>query len=411
MDYLCKCHQKSLVSWFTEAYTAIAQACHYGLQVLLALPQQIQLLEEIMGSQYLAFVGTLNREAPYFQGARGRGLAVYSFDEDTLEVQKLDEAPEIENPTFLSVDAGGTLIYANSEIFGWKEGLVTAFRFDREAQRLIYLNMQPTLGSITAHNAVARDNRKLLVANYGMGGGGPDQAVVVYGVRDDGGLTPPISSVAHEGAGPDAGRQERSHAHSVTELAGNVVVVADLGTDSLVSYRLSDGGALQPLAVAKTAPGAGPRHIAVHPNGEFLFVMNELNSTISSFAIDSHTGKLTAIDEQPAVPEENCAENHCADIQISPDGRFLYGSNRGHDSIVAFETDPASGRLSHVGFFPCGGATPRNLAFTPSGRHLFCANQNSDRISIFERDVQTGSLMNTDVTIEIGTPMCVRIVR
>jgi 6-phosphogluconolactonase len=139
--------------------------------------------------------------------------------------------------------------------------------------------------------------------------------------------------------------------------------------------------------------------------------MNELNSTISSFAIDSHTGKLTAIDEQPTVPEENRAENHCADIQISPDGRFLYGSNRGHDSIVLFETDPTSGRLSHVGFFPCGGATPRNLAFTPSGRHLFCANQNSDRISIFERDVQTGALMNTDVAIEIGTPMCVRIVR
>lgn len=364
-----------------------------------------------MGSQYIAFVGTLNREAPYFQGARGNGLAAYSFDEETLEVQKLDEAPEIENPTFLSVDAGGTHIYANSEIYGWKEGLVSAFRFDREAGTLTYLNMQPTLGSITAHNAVTRDNRKLMVANYGMGSGGPDQAVVVYGIRDDGGLAPPITSVAHEGTGPNESRQERSHAHSITELAGGIVVVADLGTDSLVSYRLSEGGALQALALTKTAPGAGPRHIAVHPNGEFLFVMNELNSTISSFAIDSHTGKLTAIDAQPAVPEENLEENHCADIQISPDGRFLYGSNRGHDSIVVFETDPASGKLSQVGFFPCGGATPRNLALTPSGRHLFCANQNSDRISIFERDVQTGALMDTEVTIEIGTPMCVRIIR
>lgn len=152
---------------------------------------------------------------------------------------------------------GGTLIYANSEIFGWKEGLVTAFRFDREAQLLIYLNMQPTLGSITAHNAVARDNRKLLVANYGMGGGGPDQAVVVYGIRDDGGLTPPISSVAQEGTGPNEGRQERSHAHSGTELAGNVVVVADLGTDNLLSYRLSDRARCShwPLPRLRQVPG------------------------------------------------------------------------------------------------------------------------------------------------------------
>jgi 6-phosphogluconolactonase len=367
--------------------------------------------QENMSSQYLVFVGTLNREAPYFQGARGNGLAVYSFDEDTLAIEKLDEAPEIENPTFLSVDASGTYIYANSEIFGWKEGLVTAFRFDRQSNSLSYLNMQPSLGSITAHNTISRDNRKLVVANYSMGNGGPDQAVAVYGIRDDGGLTPPISSLAREGTGPDRDRQERSHAHSVTELDGQVIVVADLGTDSLVAYRLALDGAMQEIAVTKTAPGAGPRHVAVHPNGQFLFVMNELNSTISSFAFDTHNGKLTAIDAHPAVPEESSAENHCADIQISPDGRFLYGSNRGHDSIVVFETDPASGRLSLVGFFPCGGATPRNLALTPSGRHLFCANQNGDRISIFERDLQTGTLMDTDIFIDIGTPMCVRIVR
>jgi 6-phosphogluconolactonase len=364
-----------------------------------------------MGSKYLTFVGTLNRETPYFQGARGNGLSVYSFDEETLAVEKLAEAPEIENPTFLSVDAGGTHIYANSEISGWKEGLVTAFRFDRATNALTYLNMQPSLGSITAHNAVSRDNRKLLVANYSMGNGGPDQSVVVYGLRDDGGLTPPVASVTQAGTGPIAARQERSHAHSVTELAGNIVIVADLGADNLFSYRLAEDGQLTLLATSKTAPGAGPRHVAVHPNGQFLFVMNELNSTVSSFAIDPHLGALTAVDAQPSIPAEFTEENYCADIQISPDGRFLYGSNRGHDSIVVFEIDPATGKLSQVGFFPCGGKTPRNLALTPSGNHLFCANQNADRISIFERDVQTGTLNDTGQTIDVGTPMCVRFAR
>jgi 6-phosphogluconolactonase len=362
-----------------------------------------------MGSQYLVFVGTLNREVPSYKNARGEGLLIYSFDEETLAIEKLAQVSDIENPTFLSVDANGSHVYANSEVAEWKEGLVSAFRFDREARTLTYINAQPTLGSIACHNTLTRDDRKLLVSNYGLGKEGPDQAVVVYGIRDDGGLTPPIASVALEGAGPNEDRQDRSHAHSATELAGNMVVVADLGTDSLITYRLTEGGSLHTLAVAKTVPDSGPRHVAVHPSGAFLFATNELNSTISSFALDSHTGKLTAIDSHSAIPESNRSQNACADIRISPDGRFVYGSNRGQDSIAVFEVDPASGMLSGVGFIPSGGETPRNLALTPSGRHLFCANQDSDRISIFERDAQTGGLTDTQVAIEIGTPMCVRI--
>jgi 6-phosphogluconolactonase len=367
--------------------------------------------EDAVDTQFLVFVGTLNREAPYFQGARGEGLSAYRFDEETLVVEKLANAPEIENPTFLSVAAGGNYIYANSEVFGWKEGLVTAFRFDRDAGTLTYINTQPTLGSITAQNAVTRDNRRLLLVNYGMGSGGPDQAVVVYGLRDDGGLTPPLASAARTGTGPNTDRQERSHAHSVTEVADNIVIVADLGTDSLASYRLTGDGALEPLTETKTTPGSGPRHVALHPNGRLLFVMNELDSTVASYAINTADGALTPCDVQPAVPAEAQSQNHCADIQISPDGRFVYGSNRGHDSIVVFDADPENGKLSLVNCFPCGGVTPRNLALTPSGRHLFCANQNSDRISIFERDILTGALTDTGHAIEVGTPMCVRIIR
>ena len=213
------------------------------------------------------------------------------------------------------------------------------------------------------------------------------------------------------GTGPDKDRQERSHAHSVTELPGNVLIVADLGSDSLVSYRLGNGGQLELLSVTKTVPGAGPRHVALHPNGRFLYAINELNSTIASYTVEGDSGRLTAIDAKSAIPDHLTAENHCSDIQISPDGRFLYGGNRGDDSIVVFETDPERGTLSQARFFPCGGATPRNLAITPSGRHIFSANQDADRISIFERDPDNGALKDTGKAIEIGTPMCVRFAR
>ncbi|TIV27682.1 MAG: lactonase family protein, partial [Mesorhizobium sp.] len=180
-----------------------------------------------------------------------------------------------------------TLIYANSEVFAWREGTVTAYRFDRATNSLAYINKQPSLGSITAHNTITHDGSKLLVANYGMGSGGPDKAVAVFGFAADGDLTAPLASVAHSGTGPNAERQERSHAHSVTEtIQGGIAIVADLGIDQLVSYRIEPAGALVKLASSALAPGAGPRHVALHPNGRFVFVMNELDSTVVSLALE-----------------------------------------------------------------------------------------------------------------------------
>jgi 6-phosphogluconolactonase len=366
-----------------------------------------------MAADCLLFVGSLNREAPYFQGARGVGLSVYALDEATGDTALLAEATGIDNPTFLSVSPDGTRLYAGSEIFGWREGLVSAWRYDRAARALAYVNMQPTLGSITAHNCLTRDGRHLLVANYGMGEGGPDRSVVVFGFGADGGLTPPAASVAHAGTvGPNAGRQERPHAHSITEtVGGGLAIAADLGLDRLITYRLTPAGGLEQAASLALAPGAGPRHVALHPNGRLLFVMNELDSTVASLSLDPVTGALALLDVKPAVPAEARDQNHCADIQISPDGRFVYGSNRGHDSIPIFAVDAGSGRLALVDYTPCGGSTPRNIALSPSGRLLFSANQNADRISIFARDAASGRLTDTGKAVAIGTPMCVRAVR
>ncbi len=352
------------------------------------------------------FVGSLNRAAPYFQGARGKGLAVFGLDEASLRVTLLAETDEVDNPSFLSVCADGKYVYTNSEVFAWREGVVSAYAFDRAAG-LRYLNKQPALGSITAHNAVTKDGSKLLVVNYGMGEGGPDQSLVVFGIGPDGALTAPLASAAHRGTGPNRERQERSHAHSVLELDGGILLVADLGIDRLVRYRLGEDGSLTRLGEQHAAPGAGPRHMVSDPAGRFVFVMNELDSTVASFALGPE-GELAPVDSKPAVPEAAKAGNHCADIQISPDGCFIYGTNRGHDSIAIFAVD--GGRLEPIGHVPCGGATPRNLALTPSGSLALSANQNADRVSIFARDAATGLLSDTGAAIEVGTPMCVKAV-
>lgn len=362
--------------------------------------------------KFTVFVGSLNREAPYFQGARGVGLSVHTFDEDTLETVQLAETNEVDNPTYLSVTPDGRHVYANSEVFVWREGVVTAYAFDHAAGALTYLNKQPTLGSITAHNWITKDGARLLVTNYGMGSGGPDRSVVVYGIEADGTLTTPLHSVAHSGSGPNAARQERAHAHSATEtVAGGTAIVTDLGTDALLTYSIGADGALSLRRETRLKPGAGPRHVALHPAGRLVFVMNELDSTVVSLALDNDTGDLTLLDTQSAVPAEARDSNHCADIQVSPDGRFVYGSNRGHDSIVIFAVDEQTGRLTLVDYAPCGGATPRNLCLTPTGRHLFSANQNSDRVTIFSRDADTGRLTETGRAIAVGTPMCVKMVR
>lgn len=365
-----------------------------------------------MAADCLLFVGSLNREAPYFQGARGVGLSVFALDEATGGTELLAETTAIDNPTFLSVSPDGSRIYANSEVFGWREGLVSAWRFDRTTRSLDYINIQPALGSITAQNCLTHDGRFLLVANYGMGQGGPNRSLAVFGIRDDGGLTPAVASVTHTGrTGPNAARQERGHAHSITETAGGgMAVAADLGLDELITYRIGPSGSLERMAAFALSPGAGPRHVAMHPNGRFLFVMNELDSTVASLSLDPVTGALALVDTHPAVPAGARDNNHCADIQISPDGRFVYGSNRGHDSIAIFAVDDGTGRLTLVDYTPCGGPTPRNLALSPSGSLLFSANQNADRIAIFARDATTGRLTDMEKAIAIGTPMCVRIV-
>ena len=360
-------------------------------------------------------VGSLNRENPYFQGARGPGLSVYVFDETMGATSLLQETRGVDNPTFLSVTPDGRHIYTNSEVFGWAEGLVSAFAMTPTPPRLRAVNMQPAMGSITAHSSFDATGRFLLVANYAMGVAedeGPGQAVVVFPVRPDGGLAPAVSSAAHTGRGPNAERQERAHPHCVRVSPDNrFAIVADLGLDALFAYPFdAETGKLgQPVRTDLTL-GSGPRHFLFHPNGRLALVVGELDSTVTSLRYDAASGGFDILDRVSVIPA-GTTENHSADIQLHANGRFCYVSNRGHDSIAQVALDPETGQLSTLGHTPCGGPCPRNLALDPSGRFLAVANQNGDNITFFAVDAGTGALGQARDPLAIGTPMCIKFAR
>lgn len=361
-----------------------------------------------MARQQLLFIGTLNRKVPYAPHANGEGLCVFAFDEDALRFRKLAAYPQVENPSFLSVTPDGRRIYANSEVAEWREGLVTAFAFDPDAARLDYLNTQPTLGNAAAHNVISADGRRLYVSNYGDGTGGPDRAFAVFDIRADGSLSPACGSAARLGSGPVGARQDRAHVHSVTEISPGLIVAADLGTDELACYRIGPDSTPQLLATTKTAPGAGPRHLALHPGSRLIFAINELDSSVTAYGFDPETGRLSLTDRCPTLPDGAEVENHPSELLISGDGHFLYAANRGHDSIAVIAVQSETGRLKLLGSVPCGGQVPRHLELSPSGRHLLVANQNSDRVAVLARDAESGALTDTGQALAIGTPMCLK---
>lgn len=363
----------------------------------------------------LAFVGTLNRLAPYVAAANGPGIAVFAFDPATGALAPRHEVGGVENPSYLTLDAAGRTLYAVSEVYGWHEGVVTAWRIARPGGMLTYINQQPTLGSIAAYVGCDRSGRWLLVANYRMGADGlrPPQAVVVYPIAPDGGLGPPAASVGHTGSGPHPTRQDGPHPHCALASPDNRhVLVADLGIDRIMVYRFDAAtGALAPAAqpFAALPPGSGPRHLAFDPAGRRLYAISELANTVTVFAWDAASGGLAPVQTVSTLPARWQGESHCSDLQFSPDGRFLYGANRGHDSIAVFAVDPVSGRLTPAGQYPTLGRTPRQFTPDPSGRFLLIANQNADAVVVLTRNAAGSGLTDSGQRGAVGTPMCVQL--
>lgn len=348
------------------------------------------------------YVGT------YTRNNRSQGIYHLTLDRRTGAMTAPQVAAPTTNPSFLAIHPNRRFLYAVGEMAsfaGKKGGAVSAFAIDPASGNLTLLNQQPTEGGWPCHLIVDRAGRYVLLANYGGGN------VAVLPIAADGRLGERTAFIQHTGKGPNPKRQEAAHAHSINlDPDGKLAFVADLGLDKIMVYRLDEQGRLLPHdpPFASVAPGAGPRHFAFHPTGRFAYVINELNSTVTAFAFDSQRGTLTTIHSVSTLPADFQGENTTAEVVVHPGGRFLYGSNRGHNSIAVFAISPADGRLTALGHTPSGGRTPRNFNIDPAGRCLLAANQDSDNVVSFLIDADTGALKPTGHSVEIPMPVCVK---
>jgi 6-phosphogluconolactonase len=277
---------------------------------------------------------------------------------------------------------------------------------DPETGRLEFLNKRPTHGTDPCHVLVDKNRSCVFVANFMSG------SVCVLPVREDGSLGEASEVIQHHGSSIDPIRQRGPHAHSVSlDAANRFACVPDLGLDKLMVYRFDPHrGRLEPNAVPWIAlkPGAGPRLVAFHPTGRFAYLINELDSTVAALSYDGGHGTFDELQIVPALPEGFHGASTCADVQVSPSGAFLYGSNRGHDSLVVYSIDQTSGRLTCVGHEPTQGEAPRGFGIDPTGSFLLVANQDSDTIVTFRIDRHTGKLLPTGQVTQVPTPVCVK---
>lgn len=355
----------------------------------------------------LVFIGTYTQTT-------SDGIYVCRFDGESGGLEPVSVVSGAENPSFLALHPNGSFLYASSEIQefeGERQGALYAYAIDAEAGRLEFINSIGSGGQGPCHVRVDATGRFLLAANYH--GGSVCVAPIGPTIPNRGGLEPLSCFIQHEGAsGVNPARQDRAHAHSINPDDQNRwVYVPDLGQDRVVIYEFdAENGTLAPAdpPYVEAEPGAGPRHFAFHPDGSRAYAINELGSTVTTFDYDSDSGALTATQTVSTLPTGFARANTTADIHVHPSGRFLYGSNRGHDSIAIFSVDAATGGLTALGHEPTRGATPRNFAIDPSGEFLLAANQDSDSVVSFRIDAETGALTPTGEVTDIPMPVCVR---
>ncbi len=353
--------------------------------------------------QLFVYVGTYTR-------GDSEGIYVYRMEPSTGALTHISTTSGIVNPSFLAIDPGQHHLYAVSEIAdsgGQRSGGVSAFSINPQTGELAYLNQQVTRGAGPCHLSVDQTGQYVLVANYGGG------SVAILPIKDDGRLGEATDFIQHEGSSVNPQRQEGPHAHSIIlDPANRYAFAPDLGLDKILIYRLDFAeGKLVPNDEpwVQVHPGAGPRHFAFHPNGKYAYVINELDSTVTAFTYHATDGILREIQTISTLPEGFEGRSHCADIHVHPSGKFVYGSNRGHDSIVIYSVDEETGELTCVGYESTQGENPRNFALDPTGTFLFAANQDTDNIVLFRIDPQTGELTAPGHVTEVPTPVCVKM--
>jgi 6-phosphogluconolactonase len=349
-----------------------------------------------------------------YTGAKSRGIYVSRFDSATGKLSEPQLAAETRNPSFLAVHPSPRFLYAVGEVDdtqGKRAGTVSAFSLDAKSGKLTLLNQQSSGGTGPCHLSVDATGKCVLVANYGSG------SIAALPLQPDGRLEAAATSIQHIGSSVNPQRQAGPHAHFIVPSPDNrFALTCDLGLDKVLTYQLDPVAAkitTNNPPFAAVAHGAGPRHLAFHPKGKFVYVINELALTVTTFSYDATRAAL--FEEQtistlpagyPATEKDSCAE-----IAVHPNGKFVYGSNRGHDSIAVFGVEAKSAKLALVQNESTQGKTPRHFAIDPTGRWLLAENQNSDSVVVFAIDLQTGKLKPTGQKLEVGSPVCAVFVK
>ncbi|MBN2410559.1 lactonase family protein [candidate division KSB1 bacterium] len=373
----------------------------FSLSMFCAFNTGFPLAGKESAKELTVYIGT------YTNGG-SEGIYIYSLDLSSGNLKYISAAKSAD-PSYLTLHPNKKFLYAVNELKeynGKPGGAVSAFSINPKTGGLTLINQQPSCGVYPCYLGLDKSGKYVYVANYGSGN------LAVLPVLKDGSLGEPSDTIQHFGKGINSENQEGPHAHCIdSDPDGNFILAADLGIDKLMIYKpdyKTDGLVSNQTPWIKIRDGAGPRHFCFHPNGKFLFLINELNSTMVSFAYDAQNGVLKEIQTVSTLPGDYSGHNSCADIHVSPDGRFVYGSNRGHDSIVIFAIDNKTGKLDLIGFEPTMGRTPRNFAIDPTGSYLLAANQNSNNIVVFKIDNSSGKPEPTGVSVNIPNPVCVK---
>ncbi len=333
----------------------------------------------------------------------GAGFSLARFDTDTGSLSRPEFLLEAREPAFFVLSAEGARLYTCNS--GTPGGL-SAYAVDPHTGHLTLLNRVLAGGGDTSFISLDRSGRHVLVANYDGG------SVAVFALRPDGSIGDWTAFDQHRGQGVNPVRQTHAYAHAIVlDPANQFALVPDLGLDKLFIYRFDEGtGSLAPHvpSYVPIAPGSGPRHVRFHPNGHWVYLINEIACTVEAFNWDARAGTLSPFQTISTLPADFKGANACAELEIHPNGRFLYGTNRGHDSVAVFAIDQVTGMLTPVELHPCGGRTPRNFAFDPTARWILLTNQDSGNAVVFRVDATSGRLTQTGDPVAVPAPFCER---
>lgn len=350
-----------------------------------------------MSNDQFAFIGTYTRLG-------SEGVYTLRLNGETGELTQVSVATGLENPSFVALDPSGDHLYAVSESSGFNgSGGITAFNVNRSTGELTQINQQSTGGPGPCHLMIDDSDSVAIVTNYAGG------SVSIHPLSADGSVGEYTDFIQHVGSSVNKQRQQEAHAHSVNiDNANNRAYVCDLGKDQVLTYDIDiANGKLSLASTVDEAAGEGPRHFTFHPSGKYVYVNNELGNTITVYDLDGD-GTLSPKQTESTLPSGSDGVSHTADIHVSPDGDYVYVSNRGHDSIAIFSIDQSTGNVTAVGHESTQGNTPRNFAITPDGKFLLAENQDSDSIVSFKRE-DDGTLTPTGSILNVPAPVCMQL--